>query len=479
MRELPGGQPTPGREADQPDWLSDLALREETPPEYWALVSLIVLIWLVGGLLGWVEARTMALLLVLTIPIALIARTFGRDGDREWIPKVVIAGYAAKIVASSARYWVLVELYGGSGDATGYHGSGVKNAPIWRSFELPPPTGLLDYWTGTDFVDKLTGLLYVPHVPTMLGGFYIFATLAFFGQILFYATFRRSFSKAGLKWFAFLIFFYPNIAYWPSSIGKDALMLMFIGIASYGIVRLFEDYRPRWLPVLMFGVAGAGIIRSHMALLIMLSLGAAIALGRRPKLKAANFRRLVSLAGMALVLAAAVAFVIQDFGIDLSGGINQQLVEEELDPVFENVEEQTDKGGSSVEGSAIRSVADVPAAIIRVLFSPLPYEAHNFQALLSAVFEGAFLAGLFVWRMPAIIRNFRRKWREPYMTYALVFVVGFIFGHSAVLNLGLMTRQRSQVMGLLLVVLVEMGGLGVKRARRGVDDEAEPELAPA
>jgi len=462
--------------------MDQISHKEEAAPLYWWFVFIVVLIWIVGGLLGWVEARTMALLLVLSIPIGLITRTIGRDSDRTWIPTVIVVGYVAKILASTGRYWVLVELYNGSGDAAGYHGSGVRNAPIWRALELPGPTGLIDYWTGTDFVDKLTGLLYVPHIPTMLGGFFLFATLAFLGQILFYATFRRVFPAAGLKWYAFLIFFFPNLLYWPSSIGKDSLMLVFIAIASYGAVRLFSEYRTRWLPVLMFGVAGAGIIRSHMGLLIMLSLGAAIALGRRPKLKEANFRRLVSLAGMALVLGGAVVFAIQDFGIDLSGGINDQLLQEELDPVFSGVESQTDKGGSAVEGNAIRSIADIPQGVLRVLFSPLPYEAHNAQALVNSVLEGTFLLALFVWRMPAMIRNFRKKWRDPYMVYSLVYVTGFIFGHSAVLNLGIMARQRSQAIPLVLVILVGLGGLGTKRVRgdrQSDHDEPEPEPEPA
>lgn len=475
VRELANEQGTGSDSTDQLDWMNQLAYREEAPSLYWWVVFVIVLVWIVGGLLGWVEARTMALLLVLTIPIGLIARTFGRDGDRDWIPTVLVVGYLAKILASTGRYWALVVLYGGSGDAAGYHGSGVKYAPVYRALELPQPGGL-DFWTQTEFVDRLTGLLYVPHIPTMLGGFFIYATLAYLGQILFYATFRRSFPNSGLKWYAFLVFFFPNLLYWPSSIGKDSLMLLFIGIASYGAVRLFSEYRTRWLPVLMFGVAGAGIIRSHIGLLIMLSVGAAIALGRRPKLKEANTRRLVSLVGLAVVLAGALAFAIQDFGIDLSGGINDELIQEELDPVFSGVESQTDKGGSAVEGSAIRSIADIPQGVVRVLFSPLPHEAHNAQALVNSVVEGTFLLGLFLWRMPAMLRNFRSRWREPFMTYSLVYVAGFVFGHSAVLNLGIIARQRSQTIPLALVVLVGLGALGEKRRRRDGKDEEQSEL---
>ncbi len=452
------------------DWMNDLAPKEKAPPQYWALVAVVGLVWLVGGLLGWAETRTMALLLVLTIPIGLIARTIPREADGDWLPKWIILGFVAKIVASAGRYLALVGLYAGSGDAARYHGRGVSYAPVWRLFEVPGQTGSIDYWTETEFVEKFTGLLYVPHIPTMLGGFFIFATVAFLGQVIFYATFRRVFPASGLKWYALLIFFFPNLVYWPSSIGKESLMLVFIAIASYGAVRLFSEYKPRWLPVLMLGVAGAGIIRSHMGLLVMLSLGAAIALGRRPRLAEANFRRLVSLAGIAVVLAGVVAWAVQDFGIDLSGGINDQLLQEELDPVFSGVESQTDKGGSAVEGSAIRSVADIPQGVIRVLFSPLPHEAHNAQALVSSVLEGTFLLGLFVWRAPAMVRNFRRHWRDPYMVYALVFVVGFIFGHSAVLNLGIMARQRSQAIPLVLVILVGLGGLGTKRRKKQIPE---------
>lgn len=470
--DIPGFEaPTDALDSSaQPDWLNDLGPEEKTPAVYWWLVAIIVLIWTIGGLVAWEEAPTMFLLLVLAVPIGLIARTIGTERDLKWIPSWLVLGYVAKMVASSGRYWVLAALYGGVGDAVGYHGNGIRNAEILRAFQLP------EFGTGTEFVQVFTGVLYVPYTPTMLGGFFIFATLAFLGQVLLYAAFRRAFDSAGLKWYAFLIFFFPNLLYWPSSLGKDALMMFFIGIAAYGAVRLFADYQPRWLPVLAIGVAGAGVIRSHIGLLIMVSVGAAIAIGRRPRLQEANFRRLVSLAGLTLVMAGALAWAIADFGIDLSGGINDQLVQEELDPVFSNVEEQTDKGGSAVEGGAIRSLTDIPDGILRVLFRPLPYDAHNLQALVNSIIEGSFLLALFIWRFPAIIKNFRRKWRDPYMVFALTYTAGFVFGHSAVLNLGIMARQRSQAIPLVIVILVELGAMGVKRRERQAALAQESEL---
>lgn len=249
-------------------------------------------------------------------------------------------------------------------------------------------------------------------------------------------------------------------------------MMLFIGIGSYGVARLLSDYRPRWALLMAVGATGAGLIRSHMALLIILAALVAVAAGRGPKLQAAAFRRMVTLGVMLASTAAVVTFVISDFGIDVSAGVSDALVEDELDPIFAGVEDQTDKGGSAVQGGAIRAIGDIPQALVRVLFSPLPHEAHNSQALVNSVVEGTFLLALFLWRGPAIIRNFRKRWRDPYVTYALAFTAGFVFGHSAVLNLGIIARQRSQVIPFVIVLLVELGA-GRVAAKRGADPSSD------
>lgn len=411
----------------------------------------------------------MIVLLVLSVPVCLLARHMATDLDRTWLPTMIVAGWIAKMLFSAGRHWALQVLYRGVGDATGYHGAGERLAVEFRALDIP------EFATGTQFIDWITGLLYVPYIPTKLGGFFLYATLAFFGQVLLYAAFRRAFPSERLKWYAALIFFFANLLYWPSSIGKDALMVLFIGIAAYGAVRLFADYRPRWLPVIAIGVAGSGVIRSHIGLLLVGAIGIAIAVGRRPKLKEANFRRIVSLAGLALVAAGAIQYAIADFGIDLSGGINETLLEEELDPVFAGVEKQTDKGGSAVEGGAIRSIVDIPEGVIRVIFRPLITDAHNAQALANSIVEGTFLLALFIWRGPAIVRNFRHKWRDPYMLFSLVYVAGFVFGHSAVLNLAIMARQRSQAIPFVIVILVELGAKVIKKEKPSLAEiESEP-----
>lgn len=421
------------------------------PVAYGLLLAAAGLAFVVAIATDWPEAETMLLVFILTIPIGFIARGLPTVIDARWLPNLLMLGYVAKLGASSLRYWALEYLYNGVGDATGYHNHGTQLAPVWRSFQIPAFQG------GTEFLQVATGFIYVPYVPTKLGGFLIFATVAFLGQVLLYAAFRRALPSPRIKWYALLIFLFPNIVYWPSSIGKESLMILFIGIAAYGAARLIAAYETRWIILVGLGLVGCALIRSHIALLLAISFAVAIVVGRAPPTDFARARRLVFILVAGAVLVPVAWFTGQDFGVDLSGGINETLLEEEIDPIFAGVEEQTSRGGSAVEGTAISSPLDVPEAVLRVVFRPLPTDAHNIQAMVNSVLEGTLLLVLFVWRLPAIIRNLPRMWRSPYVAFSLVYTAGFIFGHSAILNLGIVARQRSQLIPFVMVLLVELG----------------------
>lgn len=421
------------------------------PGVYWFLCAAALIGAVVGLITGWAETETMLLILILAIPVGLVTRSLPIAADARWLPTVVILGYWAKLGASIFRYWALEVLYHGVGDASGYHNHGITLAPVWRSLQVP------EFEAGTEFVQAFTGFVYVPHVPTMLGGFFMFATMAFFGQVLMYAAFRRVSSAPRLKWYAALIFFFPNILYWPSSIGKESLMTLFIGITAYGAARLFSSYHVRWMALIGLGLVGCAAIRSHIALLLAVSLALAMIFGRAPQTDHARVRRMALLATVLVVLVVVVRFASVDLNVDLSGGVNQALLEEEIDPLFAGVEEQTSRGGSAVEGGSINSLLDIPDALLRVVIRPLPYDAGNAQALANSLLEGTLLLGLLIWRMPAMLRNFLRMWRSPYITFSLAYTAGFIFGHSGILNLGIIARQRSQLIPFLMVLLVELG----------------------
>lgn len=409
---------------------------------------------------GW---GTVIIAMFFFVVVAMLASGMTTDSDRRWLPLTIMAGYAAKLVGSTARYLVLQVVYGGKGDASGYHSTGLAYSDVWRSFHVPSSVERV----GTDVVEAITGLLYVPYQPNKLGGFFLFASLAFFGQLLLYSAFRHSFPTRYLKWYAAAIFFWPTIVYWPSSIGKESLMLLWIGLTAYGVARLLSSYNPAWVAMIGLGLFGAGIIRLHMALLLAGALFLTLLLGKAPSVRAAQTRRLLLVSGAAAALVLVVALTAQDFGVDLAAAASLEAATDEVDAVLEGVETQTDQGGSAVSGEAVSSVADLPEAVLRVIFRPLPNEAGSLQ-LLAASIEGTVLLGITVVRLPWILRNLLRIRRYPYLLFAFFYSGGFIIAFSSILNLGILARQRSQVMPLFLALIVVLG------SRHG-EEPAEPE----
>jgi hypothetical protein len=431
---------------------------------------------LIALMVGWSETRTMVLLVVLGLLISFLARRLASPLDRGWIPNLVVLAWGAKMVAAAARYWALQVLYGGAGDATGYQGAGRVLAPVWRSLQVP------FFERGTTFVDAVTGLLYVPQVPTKLGGFLLFATLAFLGQMLLYSAFRHAFPGGSLKWYAGLIFFFPNLLYWPASIGKDSLMLLFIGVAAYAVVRITNSYQLRWVPIFASGALGCAWIRSHISLALVIAFLVASLFGRsmQPRTGTGRFAVLVGISAIGVFIGQVAA---RDFGLDPGIAITDVVEEDVIDPIFTDVEDQTSQGGSAVEGKAIRSPGEVPGAILRVIFRPLPPDAHNVQALANSLVEGSFLLLLFIWRTPTIVRSVVRRIREPYILFCLTYAAAFIYGHSAILNLGIVARQRSQVMPFVLALLVALGftdrSLGADQSDSPMSASDSPKLVPA
>ncbi len=421
-------------------------------PSGWLLgVFLIASIALLGGiftgtLMTFVDATIIALLGFVVVT-SMGTRIANKD-DAAWLPKFVAMGYLAKIVASIARYLVLVVVYDGSGDASGYQGAGVTLAETWRSFQVPP-----DIDIGTTFVDAFTGLLYVPYIPSMLGGFFLFSTLAFFGQMLMYAAFRNSAEPRRLKWYAAALFFVPAITYWPASIGKESLMFLGIGLAVYGSSLFLRKGGIKPLLFLGAGLGFAGVIRPHVSALIVGSLAMTLVLAKRKtssELSVAQRWVAIFVVGAGSVFL--VSFAAAEFNINLSGG----SVGSDVNNFVTNLEDNTDKGGSSVDGGAVTNPGEIPLAALKVLFRPLPYEAHNVQAMASAM-ESAVILLVLVWRLPKIIKNVIRVRKDPYVLMSVIMTFGFVIMFSPFLNLGLLARERSQILPFLAVIIIQLG----------------------
>ncbi len=411
-----------------------------------------------GVVSGWVAGVVVALIGVGVLVSTWLGVRLATDADRGWLSMLLPLAFIAKMVGSGVRYFVVAELYG-IGDSFKYHSIGLRVAPVWRSLQVPDVT---NGSFGTQVTGQITGLLYTIVSPPLIGGFMLFATLSFIGMVCFYVAFRHTMPRWGVLPYFVLLFFLPTMLFWPSSVGKDALMVLGLGLVALGSVWLFSA---RFTSGLWLAGAGGlllGLVRPHILAIAVGSIVLAVVFTRAGRLDVSRAARVLLMVIALIAMAYVVPVAAARIGID-----------EGLEAFLADQQQHTAQGGSAVLGEPATSPLDLPGATLRVLFRPLPYEAATPGMLFSAI-EGVALLGLLLWKIPTMWANRRIVRRTPYMMLSLAFTTAFVIAFSSVFNLGIIARQRSQVIPFLLVVIV---GLGWRRwspddrARSGMPQE--------
>jgi hypothetical protein len=431
---------------------------------FWIGMSFILALLVTAALvLGSITLGTVLFVAAGIVITVRLAARLAIEGDRRWLTTLLPLAFVAKVVGTGARYYMVTVIYG-VGDSYGYYETAVELVHTWRSFAVPEATS---GGAGTRFVDVFTALLFFPTIPTFLFGFMMFAGLAFVGTIMFYLAFRRWFKDPKLLLlYAVFVFFMPSLLFWPSSIGKDAIMVFSLGFIAYGAARMFEGSYLKGGAFAAPGLLLAVGVRPHVAALVVAAAVFALVLSSLPIGKFGWFPRLLALAGAIAILTIVASTAATNLSVETSS--------EGLETFLAQTEQQTAQGGSAVSGSAVSSPLDIPEATLRVLFRPLPYEAADAAALASSL-EAVLVLILVFTRLPQIVRNLVRIRFNPYMLFVTMYTAGFIVAFSAIFNLGILARQRVQVLPFLFAALV---GLGWGHIQRPGEEDA-PDEVPA
>jgi hypothetical protein len=181
----------------------------------------------------------------------------------------------------------------------------------------------------------------------------------------------------------------------------------------------------------------------------LLAFGVALLVGRRESSRpgvtpssVAKIAGLVALVVIGGVLASRAASVldVDDFS---SSSINTAL---------ETNVGRTAEGGSAFAAANPQNPLGYVEATVTILFRPFPIESHGAEQIATSL-EGLFLLGLVAvsWRRLATILGRLRS--EPYVTYAVVYLLMFFFAFGTIGNFGILARQRSQAMPFVFVLL--------------------------
>ena len=283
------------------------------------------------------EFQDVIIAILAFLVIARVGRAMRRPVDQAWLSWMIPLAFMFKLIGATFRHYTVTVVYN-SGDALTYYGFAEEAIHAWRSLQLPVSVGRSQ---GTRFIEVLTSLVLAPYFPTILGGFIIFATIAFMGQMLFYAAYRRAMPHRRLKLYGWAIFFLPSLFFWPSSIGKESALMLFIGLAVYGATLMFEGKWTASIPLVAVGMGLAAAVRPHVAALVAGALVLSLVFGRMPKIRGGKVARFLLITIALVGLFAMAAAVTARFGVSLN--------QEEIDEFTAQVENQTEQGGSSFD----------------------------------------------------------------------------------------------------------------------------------
>jgi hypothetical protein len=410
---------------------------ETTPYDFWG-----------GFLVG-------SILLLLTLPIA--ARASKHDGDPQSGRIILLAVLVKLVIGTPARYVQSYYLYKAA-DATSYYNAGLLLIDQFRHWDFSDLGSLI----GTRFIEVLSGITLAIIDQTRFGQFVVFSWLSFVGLYFFYRAFRIAFPEGDYKRYRLLLFFWPSLLFWPSSVGKDAWMVLALGMSALGVAQLLIG-RFRGVAWLGVGSLACCMVRPHLALMVIAGFAMALVLRRTSagydRMLARPIGTAILMVGMIIVAAVLFSQAQAFFKLDSLDLESAQLV-------LQSTQAQTSEGGSQYTPADPTTPLGFGEATVTVLFRPFPFENPSGPGLVAGL-EGLMLVGLAAVSFGRLVRTPRMMLRNPYVAFAVGYSFAFVFAFAAISNFGILARERSQLLPVLFVLF--------SIPKKSVDDE--PEIA--
>ena len=311
--------------------------------------------------------------LVATAAVGVSWPVFARIGRR--FPELEMAGImrlslGLKLLATLPRFEARE-------DSVDYYRVGASLADSFRRLDFTVDTGRSIPGTGS--VRYLAGIVEVFTFEDEFATFVVFSLLGFVGSILFVMACRNALPAVDTKRYALLLLFWPSLVYWPSSIGKESVILFGLGTVAYGGAKVLRGDL-HGLPITAGGVLAVGLVRPHVVLIAMTALVVAVVVG------APGARAMRSIARFALVVVLLIGGSVASDEVEALSDIDG------LNPTGiagrrSTVNTRSSQGGSHFEAARIDGIVEYPWGFVTVLFR-LPHEASSLP-MLATSYRGA------------------------------------------------------------------------------------------
>jgi hypothetical protein len=346
-----------------------------------------------------------------------------------WLLCTVI-GRALKINllrASAIYYWhtifsfiYLYYVYSFGGDAFSYY----MRATTWEG----------SIAVGTQFIIYLNYILIHIFELSILGCFVFFNLFGALGLLILDSALNKDIYIESPSFSRFIYFlpFLPSISFWSSAIGKDSLS--FLSVCLFGWILLNLTKRK---PFLIVSILLMLVVRPHIALIMVVSLGLGYVLSNHVKL----IEKLVLSTGMLASAWFLIPFTLNYTGLNDVNNLGSYVAERQS---------YNTQGGGGIDLTAMST----PEQIFAYLFRPLPFEANSAMSFVSSM-ENLLLLMFFcacVYIKPKTYIKTQIN-KKALVIYSIISVVLLSMTTA---NLGIAVRQKLMILPVIFLILMTL-----------------------
>ncbi|ERM80181.1 hypothetical protein P872_14155 [Rhodonellum psychrophilum GCM71 = DSM 17998] len=313
-------------------------------------------------------------------------------------------------------------------DSVNYYNKTLKYWPTWGS-AFSPGTDFME-WMAFPFVRYLN----FNYEMTM----FLFTWFGFLGFVYFYLFFKENlrFNPKFEGYDAITIFmFLPNMHFWTASLGKGAVIFCGIGFLVYGL-----SWPGKRIPHLAIGGLLTYMVRPHILFAIVIGMGVGFILGKE---KVPAYQKYLTAIGGLVISILVYDQLLTYLGYDPNNIVESFEEESGLNA------QRLQSAGSGVDMSSY----SLPMKLFTFWFRPLFVDSPN-------------LLGIFVSMENLLyIYMFSRVLNKDFIKFikgapAMVKMSGIVFISISISmtfvmsNLGIIIRQKSQIMYFMLFVVI-------------------------
>jgi hypothetical protein len=360
-------------------------------------------------------------------------------GKSSSLSQVYNFGMFFRIIGTTTYIIYAIYFSGGAVDAFVYDNYAAVFAEYFVNGDLSPFTNER-LWRGgqffhTNFVAYPAAIFMIVTFNSMFGIYLLFSLVCFLGLVYMLKAFANNYPQVEFNKLSMLLFFFPALWFWTSTIGKDAFMFLGLGLVCYGI----SDKKLNYIRIAL-GIAITYAFRPPAAYMVIIAMAAFFIIN----VKDSFFAKTAKIVMGIIMLIFMMNYLSEKWGIE-------DLSSESISELQSGTLRNNNYGSGALEQKS-GGLSSIPRGVLDVLARPFIWEGTNPLALASSL-EINFVLFLLYTNRRSVSTFLKESLRHRLSTFILAFLVIYILSVGLFENnIGLIARHRAIIFPFLFIM---------------------------